>query len=293
MKTRNLVVLALFAVFIAVWNSGCIGCDRITPGHVGLKINMSGSYRGVDDLPLQTGWVFYNTLTTQVFEYPTFVQTASWTRDVKEGHPTNEEISFNSKEGLIITGDISISYQIKSEAIPKFYVKFRSDDLDTFTHGYLRNVARDAFNEIGGHYSIEGIYGPQKEEFLVEVRKRIGENVQNIGVALEQLGFIGAPRPPENVIRALNDKVGATQAAMQSENELRRAEAEAKKKVATAEGDAKSRVIRATADAEANKIVAASITPELVKYLAVTKWDGALPRVAGSSIPMVQLPDGK
>lgn len=274
-KTTNLKSVA--ALLLCVGALLFSGCTRIEAGKVGIKINLAGDQRGVDELPLRTGWVFYNPFTQQVFEYPTFVQTAVWTKDDAEGSPNNEEISFNSKEGLIITGDISLSYQVKPERVPFFYVKFRSDDLDTFTHGFLRNVARDQFNEIAGTYSVEDVYGPKKEEFITNVRARINAAVADIGVTIEQFGFIGAPRPPQQVIDALNSKVSATQDAMRAENELRKAKAEAEKQIAKARGEA-----------ESNRILALSITPQLLQWrqleitqLAVAKWNGQRPMVEG------------
>ncbi|MDO8571586.1 MAG: SPFH domain-containing protein [bacterium] len=263
------------------------GCTRIGPGYVGIKVDMTGDKRGVNDYVLSTGWVFYNLFNQQVFEYPTFVQTAVWTKDETEGSPTNEEVSFNSKEGLTITGDISLSYMLVAEKVPAFYVKYRNDDLNNFTHGYLRNVARDLFNEVAGKYSVEELYGPQKDKFLSEVRARLNSDLASVGLIIEQFGFIGAPRPPQGVVDALNAKVAATQLAMQTENELRRAEAEAKKRIAAAQGEA-----------EANRLLAISVTPALLqlRYLqaldnAISKWDGKRPMVEGEgSGLLLQLP---
>ncbi len=234
--------------------------------------------------------VWYNPMTTSVFQYPTFVQTAVWTKDANEGSPNNEEISFNSKEGMVITGDMSLSYQLEAKQVPAFYVKFRSDDLTGFTHGFLRNVARDAFNEIGPTYPLEQIYGEKKEEFLTKVRERVNNQVGTFGVHLEQFGFIGAPRLPGPVVDALNAKITATQKAIQIENEVRQAEAEAKKAVAKAEGEAK-----------ANQVLTASITPALLEWRrlqisqnAIEHWNGVLPQYnGGGTIPFVQLPEMK
>ena len=63
---------------------------------------------------------FYIPATTQIFEYPTYVQTAVWTKDVNEGSRMNEEVSFSSKEGLVITADISLSYQLVADRVPAF-----------------------------------------------------------------------------------------------------------------------------------------------------------------------------
>ena len=166
------------------------GCTRVGPGYVGIKVSMAGTNRGVDAYPATTGWVFYNRMTESVFEYPTFVQTAKWTRDPNEGHPVNEEITFTNKDSMLISADISLSYTLRAERVPAFYVKFRSDDLDKFTHGYLRNVARDMFNETAGKYSIEQIMG-DNGPFLSEVRQKLQAQVEAIGVVIEQFGLIG------------------------------------------------------------------------------------------------------
>jgi regulator of protease activity HflC (stomatin/prohibitin superfamily) len=276
-KMALISAIVAFIAVIAIMGS-CTGCTRINPGYVGIKISYAGSNRGVGDLPLQTGYVFYNPMLSKVLEWPTFVQTAVWTKSEHEGNSVNEEISFNSKEGSIFTADISLSYQITAEKIPAFYVKFRTDDLNTFTHGYLKNVARDAFNETASTYGVEDIYGPKKEEVLQKVRQRLNDQLKEVGVNILQLGFIGAPRPPDNVTQAINLKLAANQNAQRVENELAQAKAEAMKTIAKAEGEA-----------QANKVLASSISQELIDWKkleltdkAINKWDGHRPQVEGS-----------
>lgn len=77
---------------------------------------------------------------------------------------------------------------------------------------------------------------------------------------------------------ALNKKIEATQRAQQRENELREAEAQAKKEIALADGIGKSHIISAKAKSEANNILSKSLTPELLKWEALSKWDGVLPK---------------
>ena len=264
------------------------GCTTVGPGNVGIKINQTGDNRGVDQLPLETGWVTYNIFTQKVFEYPIFVQTVIWTADTKEGAPADESITFNSKEGMVINGDISLSYQLTAEKVPAFYVKFRSDDLKAFTYGFLHNVARDAFNEIGPTFSVEEIYGPSKEFLLKKVVERINSQTKQYGVEIVQFGFTGALRLPPSVIDALNGKIAATQTAMRVHNEVMTAQAEAEKTIATAKGQA-----------EANRILAQSISPQLIQWrnLAITeqwinKWNGQKAQVelGGDNKPLIQIP---
>src|SRR5947199_304689 len=100
------VVVILFSIF---------SITRIGAGHVGVEINLAGSQRGPSEIPVRTGWVFYSPLKTQIIEFPTYVQTVKWTQNLEEGHPLNEELVFNSKEGQEVRADVSVSYA--SEAI--------------------------------------------------------------------------------------------------------------------------------------------------------------------------------
>jgi len=280
------VLMAMVVLMLSFMLIGC-GCTRVDPGHVGVKVNMYGSDKGVSDMPLVTGMVWYNPISTKVFEYPTFVQTAVWTASKHEGRPIDESITFNSKEGMVITADVSLSFQLEAAKVPAFYVKFRSDNLNLFTHGFLRNVARDAFNELAPKMPIEDIYGEKKEALIQDVKARINKETAEYGVKLVQFGFIGAPRLPEQVVNALNAKIKATQDAMRVENEVRQASAEARKAVAKAEGEAK-----------ANLILTQSITPILLQWRqlqitenAVARWDGRRPTVEGANAGMLlQIP---
>lgn len=284
--TPRRVVAVFGAALLLATASGFVGCKRVEPGHVGIKVNYYGTDRGVQSYPIVTGMVWYNPVAETVLEYPTYVQTAVWTRDRDEGSPINEEISFNTKEGLVITADVSLSYQITHDKIPAFYVKFRSDDLNRFTHGFMRNVARDAFNEEAASYTAEEVYASKKEEFLTRVRDRINRTVSPYGPQLEQMGFIGAPRLPQNVVDALNSKIQATQIAQRVENELRAAEAEAKKRIAAAEGEAR-----------ANRVLSESLNEKLLQWRqlelqgqALGRWNGQLPQYTGSqAIPFIQV----
>src|ERR1700738_3926523 len=94
---------------------------RIEAGHVGVEINLAGKQRGASEIPVRTGWVAYSPLTTQIIEFPTYVQTVKWTRNTDEGHPINEEMGFNSKEGMEIFVDVSLSYAIEPTKAPDFY----------------------------------------------------------------------------------------------------------------------------------------------------------------------------
>lgn len=285
----------LFAV--AIMLIALVGCTRVGPGHVGIKVNLAGSDRGVDSTNMTTGWVFYNPLSTSIREYPTFVQTAQWTADKNEGSDVDEHISFSSKEGIPFDADISASFHLNSFYAPYFYNKYKADDIATFTHGYAKNIIRDFFNEVAGQMSSDDIMGPKKDSLVITVRKRLNgaflTTDGRIGIEWDQLGFIGNVRPPRSLIDAISLKQQATQAAIAAENTVREAEAKAHQAAALAQGVADSILIIAKANAEANRIINSSVNRDILLWQAIQKWNGVRPNVegAGSGGVLVNLPN--
>jgi regulator of protease activity HflC (stomatin/prohibitin superfamily) len=290
-------VVALFGLLFLF--NAIVKVTRIDAGYVGVEINLAGTQRGAADIPMRTGWVFYSPLRTQIIEFPTFVQTVKWTRDTQEGHPINEEMGFNSKEGMQIYSDVSLSYAIEPAKVPEFYVKYRLNELDQFTHGILRDIVRNSLNEVASTYNVEDIYGLKKAEFLQKVEDLIQSKVAPVGVGIQQFGFIGAPRVPDVIAQAITGKARAVQDAERARNELAMTQAEAAKKIAEAEGDAQSQINRAKGEAESNRIRQSSLTPQLlelrrleIQHAMIDKWNGQLPTVQSGQggTMMLQLP---
>ncbi len=295
----RLIALVAGAVVLVIILFSMFSITRIGAGHVGVEINLAGSQRGPSEIPVRTGWVFYSPLKTQIIEFPTYVQTVKWTQNLEEGHPLNEELVFNSKEGQEVRADVSLSYAIDALKVPDFYVKYRVNDLDKFTHGILKDIVRNSLNEVASTYTLEDIYGENKAKFLKETRAHIQEQVLPVGVGIQQFGFIGKPRFTPAIEQAITQKTQAITEAERARNQLAVTQAEVAKSVAQAEGDAKQAIERARGEAESNRLRQASITPQLLELkrlenerARIEKWNGDVPRmvVGDKTGMMLQMP---
>lgn len=278
------VLGVVILVLVALSTVGC-GVTTIPPGSVGIVVNQYGDNRGVGNLTMKTGRVWYNPIKETIVEYPTFVQTVQWTASTSEGNPYDESITFTTDKGTKVVADISLSYQLDEKAVPAFYVKFRHGQLKDFTYGFMHNVARDAMNEVGGRYSVEKVMG-DNADFLKEVRTRLQQEMNPYGITISQFGFIGAPRPPQSVIDAINSAQNAQFLALQKENEKAQAVADAQKRIAQAEGEAK-----------ANEILTRSLSPQVLQWQqlllqrqaldvqdrAINRWNGQMPQVTSGT----------
>ena len=266
---------------------GAVGCTKVPSGHVGVKVYLLGGNKGVDTEELGVGryWVGWN---EELHLFPTFTQNTVWTADSREGSPNDESITFQTKEGLSVNADIGVAYHIDPKMVTTIFQKYRKG-IDEITDIYLRNIVRDAFVVASSNKSVEFVYGEGKAELRDEVERIVKERVEPIGIVVEQISFVGDLRLPSQVIEALNAKIAATQQAQMRENQIREAQADAQKKIAAANGEAESIKLVALAQAEANQIISRSITPTLVEYKRIEKWNGIMPTYMAGNLPSPML----
>ena len=123
-------------------------------------------------------------------------------------------------------------------------------------------------------------------------RPLTAQRLAQYGVIVKQF-TINELRPPTTVIEAINTKNVMQQQALTAQNELQKNTFQAQGDSIKAAGRAKAITAEAEAQARANALLSASITPTLVQYELMKKWNGQLPQVSGGATPMIQLPAPK
>lgn len=264
-----------------------ISCSKVPAGNVGIKFYLLGKDKGVDYDVLKPGryWIGIN---EELYLFPTQNQTKIWTADKREGSPTDDDFNFQSKEGLKLSASVSIEYHVKPENVPYIFETYKKG-LEEVTNKVLRNALRNAFNMAASVRSAEEMYGEGKIEFMAAVDSIAKIEAEQRGITIDDVFLIGNIVVPKSITDALNAKIEATQLAQQRENELRQVRAEAEKLREKARGEADAKITIAEAEAEANRIVNRSLTPLLIEYNKIEKWNGDLPTVTGGSIPMLDL----
>lgn len=265
-----------------------IGCSRIETGYIGLEVDLMGDEKGaVKEVP--PGWYFNISPSVDYKSFPLFVQTYKWTEGKDEGSPNDEAIRFQTAEGLQITADIGVTFSINPEAgtAKTLFLRYRRG-VEEIIDGVMRNAVRDAFNKYGSLYTADQIIGNEKNKLIDSVQADVTEKFAP-ELIVQDLSWLSSPRPPQNVIDALNAKVQATQLAIQKENEVRSATAEAQKMVEASRGKAESIRLEAEAQAEANKLLSASLSANLIQLKWIEAWDGKLPTVQGAENAMMNL----
>jgi len=267
------VINILFTVLAVSTLFSC--ANRIDAGHVGIKVNLYGSEKGVSDITEVTGMVWYNPFTKSVYEVPTFVQNAIYTHNDIRGSYDNEEFRVTTKDGMTARFDLSMNYYTPAENVVSIFRKYRKPVSD-LEKGVVRTYLREAFNNVASKYTAEGLY-ESRAEFESQSEERAKEILQKEGFIVEQIVILNEIRLPDDITQRINDKVKATQITKQKQEEVLQEIAEAEKRVARARGDSSSMVIRAAAEASAYKIKKQELNQLLIQQQFLEKWDGKLP----------------
>jgi regulator of protease activity HflC (stomatin/prohibitin superfamily) len=241
-------------------------CERIDAGHVGVKVNQYGDNKGVDDIVAVTGVVFYNPITTRIYEFPTFIQH-------KEYKGENSFI-VNSKDGSEFNVSPIMNYSVQRDKVPSIFSKYRRP-LEDIEEGFLKTAVYDAFRLATNKYTADELIS-NRAVFEVEVRRLLDGQLLKEGFTINQ--FTSNLIYPETFKRSIEAKNNAVQAALRAENEVKTAEAQAKIKVATAEGNAQAMLTSAKAEAESNRMKQQTLTPLLLQLEYINKWNGVLPQ---------------
>lgn len=263
MSRGSFILGAIVLVFASMFliNS----CERIDAGHVGVKVDMYGSGKGVNDVTEVTGWVFYNPITTKIYEFPTFIQHKEYTGD--------NSFVVNSKDGSEFSVSPIMNYSVQREKVPSIFAKYRRS-LEEIEEGFLKTAVYDAFRLATNKYTADGLIG-NREVFEIEVRKLLEGQLLKEGFVINQ--FTSNLVYPDSFKKAINAKNNAVQAALMAENKVKQAEAEAKIKVATANGNAEAMLANARAEAESNRLRQQTLTPMLLQQQWIEKWKGNVP----------------
>lgn len=241
---KNLILLSLFSIALS-------SCTRIDAGYEGILIKQYGTEKGVQDVTLVTGRVTYNPWTEDVVQIPTFVQTVDY-----------ESFTVNAKDGSVFNVDPTVSFKIVPGASPMIYQKYRKD-MDQIISITLYNYVKDAFRIQFNKYTTDDIIS-KREQFESNVQNYLIKELESEGFHLEQL--TSGLAYPKSIVEAIDSKNQAVQKAMQAENQLK-----------VAEANAKIKLVEAQAEAEANKMRQQTLTPLLIQQQFIERWDGKTP----------------
>jgi regulator of protease activity HflC (stomatin/prohibitin superfamily) len=117
MTKGKLVLGLIIGIFMMIFMLN--SCERIDAGHVGVKVNLYGTGKGVDDVTECTGIVFYNPLTTKIYEFPTYIQH----KEYKKTEDVDNSFIVNSRDGSEFQVSPIMNYSVQRDKVPTIFSK--------------------------------------------------------------------------------------------------------------------------------------------------------------------------
>jgi regulator of protease activity HflC (stomatin/prohibitin superfamily) len=203
--------------------------------------------------------------------------------DVKvQPHPF-KEIDASSKEYQMVKMTGMMNFHIDPAYVNDLYQKVGLD----FADKVIDPAFNDFVKEVVPTYPIGEIL-PKREEIRQRAMKKLGDNLSRYHIIVDDIYFANIRFSPEYE-KAIEAKQVAQQQVETQKQVLAQREIEAQQKVATAKGEAESILVVAHGQAKANDALSRSISPILVQYKGIEKWNGILPQVSGGAVPFIDL----
>ena len=225
----------------------------VPAGNIGVVFNVFG---GVQDEELGEGFHIVLPFVQQVTLYDVRQQELTLARE------TNDQITARSSEGLEITVDATILYQVIGTEAARLHQDIGPSYVDVRVRPEVRSQIRDGISRFNAadlisteRNEVGGIIQGALEEELGQ------DNIRVLSVLLRDI------RIPESITAAIEEKQAAEQQVQVEENRRRQAEIAAQRRVIEAEGERDAAIARAEGEAQALELrgEAIRLNPEIIQ----------------------------
>ena len=172
---------------------------------------------------------------------------------------------------------------IEEKDAAKFLYRYNNTPLETIIDTDIKKMVEDRFNLETAKYTSTEL-SSKKGEIMEAVKAYVIDYFADYGITITVLGMKEGISYENPAIQAAIDEKFASEQQLviqQNKNEAN---------IAKAEAEAQAMLLAAEAQAEANRILAESLTDEILAQMYYEKWDGKLPYLYGADGTLIQVP---
>lgn len=268
MKKFIAIVCAIIVAFCAT-----LFLERVPVGYVGVVY----STHGVEQETLTQGWHIMSPL-KKVKEFPISQQQLVFSNNPGDyGEKEHDDYSIDAPaDGGMVKINLTVNYNFIPDKVVALYERFNGMDGETIVESRVQNSIIAYVKEVTPQFSVMDIYSEKKSEVNQAITEHLNEKLkEEYGINISSALIIDV-----QLDETLQEKIRAKEQAKQDaeiaalEKETALAQAETNKAIAQADADvaiieaeaaAEVQAIEAEAQAKANKVIANSITQELIE----------------------------
>ena len=209
-------------------------CTTADSSEVALIVDQIGNDKGVPNIQVASGFIFYFPPTQDVYTYPTSVQHKVWTADKQEDSETDEHIDVTSADGATFGLDVSINLQLQRQRAADLFVKYRVD-MDELISTRVRTIVRKELLDNAVDFPSDSLL-QHRNLYEANVTKTLTAALDKEGFTLNNIAILKMDIP-KSYRDAINRKIRVIQETATIKSQTIQAEQTALKKVALAKGN--------------------------------------------------------
>jgi regulator of protease activity HflC (stomatin/prohibitin superfamily) len=250
----GIVVLALQQAIVVVPN-----------GRVAVVFN---ALQGLKEQPIGPGTHFITPGLESVVFYDTQLQERTLSRRGEGGPDIDESINASSKEGLQISVDVTVQFEVKSGQVFKLHQAVGPNYQEKIIVPRVRSEVRDVI----GRFNSAELISTKREELKAAAKLALEKSFGDQNVTLIDV-LIREIRIPDSLSKAIEDKQRAEQLVQQRRNEREAERIVAETAIIKAQGEAKATIERAQGEAKSLSLKGQSLrqNPELIQLTVAEK----------------------
>lgn len=261
MKKGLLGGITLGAIIIVTIICMIICIERVPVGYEGVVYSMNG---GVSGETLGQGWHIVAP-TKRVKLFTVGNEQLVLTKDKREGSKGNDSFRVSTSDDATIAISFQMSYRFNPETLVDTYKRFKGMSGEDIVERRVKAVMKSKVSEVTTDYSLMDIYSGNRSEINHKITEYLNKDFsKSYGMEILDASIIDV-HPDEQLKQTINNRVEALQKKQQAQAEQETAKVEAETALIKAKNEAEIAITKAKAEAEANKVKAASITPELIR----------------------------
>jgi len=258
---RILVAVAVVLVLLGLAGS----CKVADSAEVALVVDQIGTNKGVPNIEMASGFIFYFPPTQDVFMYPTSVQHKVWTADENEDSPTDEHIDVTSADGATFGLDVSINLQLQRARAADLFIKYRVD-MEDLINSRVRTIVRKELLDNAVNFASDSLL-QHRNVYEANVTRTLTAALDKEGFTLNNIAILKMALPP-SYKKAIERKIAVLQETATIISQTKQAEQTALKKVATAKGNYEAAIY----DAKTKEILSQPKMLELYRAETERVW---------------------
>ncbi len=221
----------LLGLLLAMSITSCTTADS---SEVALVVDQIGNDKGIPNVEMASGLIFYFPPTQDIFTYPTSIQHHEWTVDANKYSEGRNAIEITTSEGAAFPVDIALDVQLIRSSAADVFKKYRIE-MEPLLDTRIKALVKKELVRHSTKYTTDSLL-QYKSNFENEVTLTLAKVLETEGFIISNISA-SKLHLPVAYIAAINKKIQVIQQTATIKSQTEQAVQSALKKVAEAKGN--------------------------------------------------------